>query len=54
MKSVRFALNINKTNPPPIAGFPLAKTFNETMTMDLKEWSHYEKIWFLRMIYLIW
>ena len=54
MKSVRFALNINKTKPPPIAGFPLAKTFNETMIMDLKEWSHYEKIWFLHMIYLIW
>ena len=34
----------------PVVGFPLAKIFNETTTMDLKEWFHDKKIWFLHMI----
>ena len=27
----------------PVTGFPVAKTFNKTMAMDLKKWSHDKK-----------
>ena len=40
MKFMRFAVNIKKTKPRQAVGFSLAKIFNETMTMDLKEWSY--------------
>ena len=32
-----------RPKPPPAAGFPMAKTFNETVGMDVKEWSHSPK-----------
>ena len=38
----------NKAKPRPIVGFPLAKCFNETVALDLKEWS--SNTWFLHMI----
>ena len=31
-------IKYKKTKRQPVVGFPLAKTFNETMAMDLKEW----------------
>ena len=43
-------LKYKKKKPKPIVGLPLAKTFNETVAMDLKEWSHQPTIWFLHMI----
>ena len=39
-----------RLNPRPVAGFPMAKMFNETVGMDLKEWSHSPKIWFLHLV----
>ena len=39
-----------KAKPRPIVSFPLAKTFNETLAMDLKEWSNSKKIWLLHII----
>ena len=38
----------NKPKPRPIVGFPSAKHFNETVALDLKEWS--SNTWFLHMI----
>ena len=43
-------MKYKKTKPQPIVGFPLTKTFNEVLAIDLKEWSHYKKIWFLHII----
>ena len=37
-------IKYKKTKPRLVVGFPLAKIFNETMAMDLKEWSHDKKI----------
>ena len=37
-------IKCKKTKPRLVVGFPLAKIFNETMAMDLKEWSHDKKI----------
>ena len=45
MKIVRFAVNIKETKPRQVVGFSLAKTFNETMAMDLKEWSLIKNIY---------
>ena len=42
-------MKYKKTKPQPIVGFPLTKTFNEVLAIDLKEWSHYKKIWFLHI-----
>ena len=39
-----------RTKLRPVVGFPLAKTFNETMAMDLKECSHDKKIWLFHVI----
>ena len=39
-----------RPKPRPVVGFPMAKTFNETVGMDLKEWSHSPKIWFLHLV----
>ena len=50
MKKVRFALNIKELNHKPVVGFPLAKTFNETMAIDLKNGPMIKKIWLLHMI----
>ena len=36
-------IKYKRTKLQPVVGFPLAKTFNETMAMDLKEWSHDKK-----------
>ena len=43
-------IKYKRTKPRPVVGFPLAKAFNETMAMDLTEWSHDKKIWLLHMI----
>ena len=43
-------IKYKRTKQQPVVGFPLAKTFNETMAMDLKEWSHDKKIWLLHMV----
>ena len=40
MEFMRFAVNITKTKPRQAVAFSLTKTFNETMAMDLKEWSY--------------
>ena len=39
-----------RPKPRPLVGFPMAKTFNETVSMYLKEWSHSPKIWFLHLV----
>ena len=39
-----------KPKPKPNVGFPLAKRFNQTVTLHLKEWSSSSKIWFLHLI----
>ena len=49
-ESCEICVKYKKTKPRPIVGFPLAETFNETIAMDLKEWSHEKKIWLLHMI----
>ena len=41
-------LKYKKPKPRPIVAFPLAKCFNETVVLDLKEWS--SNAWFLHMI----
>ena len=43
-------LKYKKSKLQPIVRFPLAKSFNETIAMDLKEWSNSKKIWFLHII----
>ena len=39
-----------RPKPQPVVGFPMAKTFIETVGMYLKEWSHSPKIWFLHLV----
>ena len=40
-----------KRNPSkPVVGLPMAKTFNETVAMDLKEYDNSKGIWFLHLI----
>ena len=39
-----------RPKPRPVVGFPMAKTFNETVGMYLKECSHSPKIWFLHLV----
>ena len=43
-------IKYKKTKPRPVVGFPMAKNFNETIAMDLKEWCHNKKIWLLHII----
>lgn len=43
-------MKYKKKKPKPIAGLPLARTFNETVVMDLKEWNHQPTVCFLDMI----
>ena len=33
-----------KPKPKPTVAFPLAKTFNEIIALDLKHWSHSPKV----------
>ena len=37
-----------KPSPKPIVGFPNARVFNQTVAMDLKEYS--KNVWFLHLI----
>ena len=39
-----------KVKPRPCVGFPMARNFNETVAMDLKQWSSSPSIWFLHLI----
>ena len=39
-----------KPKPKPIVSFPLAKTFTETVALDLKEWKSNPTVWFLHII----
>ena len=39
-----------KPKPKPIVSFPLAKTFTETVALDLKEWKSNLTVWFLHII----
>ena len=43
-------LKYKKAKPKPVVGMPMAKRFNETVALDLKEWSASPKIWFLHLI----
>ena len=38
-----------KPKPKLIVSFPLAKTFNGTVALDLKEWKSNPKVWFLHI-----
>ena len=37
-------IKYKRTKQQQVVGFPLSNTFNETMAMNLKEWSHDKKI----------
>ena len=55
IKDINFECDIcmryRKAKRKPIVAFPLpAKSFNETIAMDLKHWSDSPKIWFLHII----
>ena len=39
-----------KAKPKSMVAFPLAKSFNEIITMDLKHWSDSPEVWFLHII----
>ena len=39
-----------RPKPRPVVGFPMAKTFNKKLRVDLKEWSHSPKIWLLHLV----
>ena len=39
-----------KPKPKPILSFPLAKTFHETVALDMKEWKSNPKVWFLHIL----
>ena len=39
-----------KPKPKPIVSFPLARTFTETVALDLKEWKSNLTVWFLHII----
>ena len=44
-------MRYRKAKRKPIAAIPLpAKSFNETIAMDLKHWPDSPKIWFLHII----
>ena len=45
----KVCIKYKKTKPQPVVDFPLAKTCNETMAMDLEEWPHDKNIWLLRI-----
>ena len=49
-ESCKICKKYRKPKPRPVVGFPMAKHFNETVAMDLKEWSYSPKIWFLHLI----
>ena len=38
-----------KQKPKPAISFPLAKNFNETLALDLKQWKSKPKVWFLHI-----
>ena len=42
-------LKYKKPKPRPVVGFPIARVFNETVALDLKEWS--SNTLFLHMIF---
>ena len=48
--SCSICLKYRKVKSRPVVGLPLAKDFNETVGMDLKEWSSNPKIWFLHLV----
>lgn len=39
-----------RAKPRPVVGFPLARTFNETLAMDLKQYSYSPSVWLLHII----
>ena len=39
-----------KAKSGPVVGFPMAKQFNDTVAMDLKQWSYQDGIWLLHLI----
>ena len=50
-QSCEICKKYKKTPPTPIVGFPIAKVFNESVAMDLKEWKHgSQKTWFLHLV----
>ena len=40
----------HKVKPRSCVGFSMARNFNETVAMDLKQWSNSPSIWFLHLI----
>ena len=43
IEKCEICIEYKRTKPQPAVGFPLAKTFNETVAIDLKEWSYDKK-----------
>ena len=44
-------VSVIKAPARPIVGLSMAKTFNETVAMDLKEWTNGDKmVWFLHLV----
>ena len=48
--SCEVCMKYKKPKPRPIVGLPMARNFNETVAMDLKQWSSSPNIWFLHLI----
>ena len=43
-------LKYKRNKAKPVVGLPMARTFNETVAMDLKEYDHSKGIWLLHLI----
>ena len=48
--SCEICLRYKKSRPRPIVGLSMAKSFNETVGMDLKQWSSNPPVWFLHLV----
>lgn len=48
--SCQFCEKYKRKKPTPVVALPLARRFNETVAMDLKQYSHNPNIWFLHLI----
>ena len=50
MIHVKYALRCKKNRPRPIGDLSVAESFNETVGMDLKQWSSNLPVWFLHLV----
>ena len=50
VENCEVCIKYKKPKPRPIVGLPMGRCFNETIAMDLKEWSYHRKIWLLHIV----